>query len=118
MGMLVEGFFNGVDVVAEVMASASIAAQGDPTEAPIPPPKPIPTKGSTQAERVGKSVPILAEIPTPQKEVTPTYASRTGSASLATPSIISASDPFVALSQAVKDGFSLVVTHSLPSSAT
>ena len=107
MGMLVEGFFDGVDVVAEVMASASTAAQGGPTEAPIPPHKPVPTKGSTQAT-----------IPTPQKEVTPTYASRTGSASLATPSIISASDPFVALSQAVKDGFSLVVTHSLPSSDT
>ena len=118
MGMLVEGFFDGVDVVAEVMASSSIAAQGGPTEAQIPPPKPIPTKGSTQAKKVGKSVPIPVEIPTPQKEVTPTYASRTGSASLATPSIISASDPFVALSQAVKDGFSLVVTHSLPSSAT
>ena len=118
MGMLVEGFFDRVDVVAEVMASASTAAQGGPTEAPIPPHKPVPTKGSTQAKRVGKSVPIPAKIPTPQKEVTPTYASRTGSASLATPSIISASDPFVALSQAVKDGFSLVVTHSFPSSDT
>ena len=65
------------------------------------------------------SVPILAEIPTPRKEVTPTGASQTGSVSLATSPIISASDPFVALSQVVKDGSSLVVTpSSIPSSAT
>ena len=63
---------------------------------PIPPPKPVPTEESTQAERVGESVPISAEIPTPQKEVTPTDAS-----------------PFVVLSQAIKDGSSLVVTPSL-----
>ena len=65
------------------------------------------------------SVPSLTEIPTPQKEVTPTSASQTGSVSLATPPVISASDSFVALSQAVKDGSSLVVTpSSIPSSAT
>ena len=44
------------------------------------------------------SVPSLTEIPTPQKEVTPTSASQTGSVSLATPPVISASDSFVALS--------------------
>ena len=65
------------------------------------------------------SVPILAKILTPRKEVTPTSASQTGSVSLATPPVISASDSFVALSQAVKDGSSLVVTpSSIPSSAT
>ena len=79
------------------MASTSTAVQGAPIEALIPPPKPIPTKGSTQAERVGESVPIPTEIPTPQKEVTSTDTSRTGSASFATPLVIFASDPFVAL---------------------
>lgn len=48
VGMPVEGFFNGTDVVAKAMASASaIAAQGDPGEAPVPLSKPIPTEEST-----------------------------------------------------------------------
>ena len=44
------------------------------------------------------SVPILAKIPTSRKEVTPTGASQAKSVSLATYLVISASDPFVALS--------------------
>ncbi|KAL0005293.1 hypothetical protein SO802_012854 [Lithocarpus litseifolius] len=57
--------------------------------------------------------------PTPQKGVTSAGASQIGSTSPATPSIISASDPFVALSQVVKDGSSLVVTpSSIPRSTT
>ena len=50
---------------------------------------------------------------------TPTATSQTESASPSTPLIISTSDPFVAVSQAVKDGYSLVVTpSSIPSSTT
>ena len=46
-------------------------------------------------------------------------APQTGSASPATPHVIFASDPFVSLPQAVKDGSSLVVTpSSIPSFAT
>ena len=46
-------------------------------------------------------------------------ASHTRSASPTTPLVISASDPFVTLSQAMKDGSLLVVTpSSIPSSAT
>ena len=45
-------------------------------------------------------------------------APQTGSASLTIPPVIFASDPFIALSQAVKDSSSLVVTSSsIPSSA-
>ena len=114
-----EGFFDGVDIVAEAIAFASTAAQGAPVEALIPPPKPVPTEESIQAERVGESIPIPAKIPTPQKEVTPTDGSQTGNASPATPPIISSSDPIVALSQAKKDGSFLVVTpFSIPNSAT
>ena len=48
-----------------------------------------------------------------------TGASQTGSTSPTTSFVISTSDPFVALSQAMKDGSSLVVTpSSIPSSAT
>ena len=37
MGTPMKGFFNGVDVVAETMASATTtAAQGVPVETPIP----------------------------------------------------------------------------------
>ena len=117
-----EGFFDRVNVMAEAMASASVATtQGAPAETLVLPSEPIPTEESTQAERTlsGESAPISAETPTPQKEVTPTGTSQTESTSPATPPIISASDPFIALSQVVKDGSSLVVTLSfIPSSAT
>ena len=75
MGMPMEGFFDGADIVAEVMASAFAATQGAPVEAPIPPPKPVSVEESTQTERVGESVLIPVEVPTPQKEVTPAVAS-------------------------------------------
>ena len=101
MGMPIEGFFNEADIMAKAMASAFVAEQGAPVEVLICPPKPVPVEESTQTERVCEFVPIPAEIPTPQKEVTPTGASQTGSASLATPLIIFASDLFVVLSQAV-----------------
>ena len=101
MGMTIEGFFNEADIVVEAMASAFVAEQRAPVEVPIRPPKPILVEESTQTERVCEFVPIPVEIPTPQKEVTPTGASQTGSASPATPLVISASDLFVALSQVV-----------------
>ena len=119
MGMPMKGFCDEADIVAEAMAFTSTAAQGAPAEAPIPPPKLVPIEESTQTEKVGEFVPIPAKIPTPQKEVTPTGASQTGSASPITPPVISTNDPFIALSQAVKNGSSLVVTpSSIPNSTT
>ena len=53
---------------------------------------------SVQTERVGESIPIPTEILNPKKGATPTGAFQTGSASPATSPVISASDPFVALS--------------------
>ena len=51
--------------------------------------------------------------------VTPPATVQTEAPSLATPLVISTSDPFVAVSQTVKDGSSLIVTpSSIPSSAT
>ena len=108
--------------MAEAMAFASAATtQEAPTKAPVPPSKPISTKESTQVEKVviGESTPILTEIPTPQKRVTPVGVSQTESTSPITPPVISASDPFVAFSQVVKNGSSLVVTPSfIPNSTT
>ena len=119
MGIPMEGFFDGVDIVAEAMASNSAAAQGALAETPIPSPKPIPIEESVQTERVSESASIPTKILTPYKGVTSATASQIGRTSPATPLVISASDPFAALSQAVKDGSSLVVTpSSIPSSAT
>ena len=101
------------------MPSVSATTQGAPVEAPISPPKPISVEESAQAERVGESALIPAETPTPWKEVTPASASQTRSASPTIPPVISTNDPFIAFSQAIKDGSSLVVTpSSIPNSAT
>ena len=116
--MPMEGFFDEADVMAEAMSSTSTATQGAPAEAPIPPPNPVPIEKSTQAERLGEFVPIPTKIPTPQKEVSPVGAPQIGNASPTTPHVISACNPFVAFSQAMKDGSSLVVTPSIPSSTT
>ena len=118
----IEGFFDGAEAMAETMASASIAtAQGALTKALVPPSKPISIEESTQAKKVAieEFAPITTEIPTPQKGVSPTGASQTKSTSLATPLVISTSNPFIALSQAMRDGSSLVVTpSSIPNSTT
>ena len=101
MGMPIKGFFDGEDVVAKAVASASTAAaQGAPAEALVPLFETILAEESTQAKRAisGESASILIEIPTPQKEVTPIGTSQTGSASPSTPLFISASDPFITLS--------------------
>lgn len=117
-----EGFFDGADAVAKAMASDFAAtAQGAPIEAPNPPFEPVSTEERTQVERVAteESAPIPTNISTPQKGVSLVGESWIESTSLATPHVISASDPFITLSQAVKDGFSLVVTaSSIPNSAT
>ena len=109
-------FFDGADAMTEAMASAStIVAQGVPIEALVFPSEPISVEDSTQDERVvtRESAPILVEIPIPIE------ASQTMSTCHATPPIISASDPFISLSHAMKDGSSLVVTpSSIPSFVT
>ena len=114
-----EGFFNRANVMVKAMASAFAATtQEAPAKALIPPSEPIPAEESTYARKVfsGESAPILVEFPTPQKEITPTSISQTESTSSATPLVIFASDALIALSQAVKDCSSLVVTpSSIPS---
>ena len=47
-GIPIEGFFDGANVVAKAMASASAAtAQGAPVEAQVPSSKPVSTEEST-----------------------------------------------------------------------
>ena len=120
MGTPMEGFFNGVDVVFEATTSATPATtQGVPAETSIPSTKSVPIDEGTHTERVSEAALILAETLTPQEEAIPPIIAQTEITSLATPLVISTNDPFAALSQAVKDGSSLVVIlSSIPSSAT
>ena len=112
-----EDFFDRADVVFATPAP-SVAAHRIPAKAPIPSSELVPRKESTYIEKVSETTPISAKTPTPQEEVIPA-AVQTETASLILSLVISTSDPFVALSQAVKDGSSLVVTPcSIPSSAT
>ena len=122
-------FFDGADAIVEAMASTTIvatqgvaAAQGVLVEALVPPHEPISAEESAHAEGVviREFTLIFAEITTPLKGVIPARASQTKSTSSAiAPPVTSASNPFIALSQAVKDGYLLVVTlSSIPSFAT
>ena len=73
----------------------------------------------TYTGKVSEAIPVPAETLTPHEVATPPATIQTEAASLVTPLIIFTSDPFAILSQAVKDGSSLVVTpSSIPSSAT
>ena len=111
MGTPMESFFNEVDVVFKVATPTPPAAtQGVPAEAPIPSTKPVPTGEGTYMEGISETAPIPAETLTPQEGAVPPAVIQTEVASPATPLVISTSDPFTALSQAVKDGSSLVVT--------
>ena len=120
MGTSMEGFFDRASMVFEATASATlVAAQGVLAEAFIPSTEPEPIDEGTHTKRVSETAPIPAETLTPQEGAIPHVAAQIEIASLATPLVVSTSDPFAALSQAVKDGFSLVVTSSsFPSSAT
>ena len=120
MSTPMEGFFDGIDVVFKIATLAPLAAaQGVLVEAPIPSTEPVPIGEGTYMERVSETVPILAETLTPQEGAIPPVVAEIEVASHAMPFIIFTSDPFMALSQAVKDGSSLVVTSSsIPSSAT
>ena len=113
MGTPMEGFFDGVDVVAEAMAiAAPTATQGVPVKTLIPSAELVPVNEGTHTEKVSELAPIPAKTPTPQKGPASPIAFH------ATPLVISTSDPFMGLSQAVKDGSSFVVTpSSIPSSA-
>ena len=118
MGVPIEGFFDGVDI-AFATPTPSAAAHGVPTEVSTPPTEPVPKEEGTHTEGVNETTPISAKTLTPPEGVISPAAVQTEAASPVLPLVISTSDPFAALSQAVKDGSSLVVTlSSIPSSAT
>ena len=117
IGVPMEGFFDGVDV-AFTTPTPSASAHGVPTEAPIPHSDPVPREEGAHTERVSETTPIHAKTPAFPEGVIP-VAVQTEATSPILPLVISTSDPFTALSQAVKDGSSLVVTpSSIPSFTT
>ena len=112
-----EGFFDGANV-ASATTTPSTTAHGVLAKAPIPPSEPIPKEEGTHTERVSETTPIPTRTPISPKGVIPAVA-QTEATSPILPFVICTSDPFAALSQATKDGFSLMVTSSsIPSSAT
>ena len=120
MGAPMEGFFDKVDIVFGTPSpTIPAAAQGVPTKAPIPSTGPVPIGEGTHTERVNEAIPIPARTLTPQEGVIPPAVAQIEVASPTVPLAISTSDPFATLSQAVKDGSSLVVTpSSIPSYTT
>ena len=118
MGVPMGGFFDGSDVVFATLAP-SVVAPKVPAETPTFPTKPVPIDKGTHTGKVSEATPIPTETRSPQEVATPPAIIQTEAASPTTPFVISTSDPFAALSQAVKNGSSLVVTpSSIPSSAT
>ena len=118
MGVPMEGFFDGADV-AFATPTPSTAMHKVPTKTPTPSVEPVPREEGTHTERVGKTTPLLAETPTPPERAISPAAVQTKTAPSVLPLIISTSDPFAVISQAVKDGASLVVIlSSIPSSPT
>ena len=119
MGTPMEGFFVEADIMAEAIAITPATAQGAFAEPLFPLHRPSPIKQSAQTERVGEFTSIPVEAPTSQKGVAHADASQTRSTSPTTPLVISASNPFAAFSQSIKDGSSLVITPSfIPNSTT
>ena len=117
IGVPMEGFFDGTDVVLATPAPFA-AAHGVLVEALILPSEPIPKVEGTHTERVSETTLILAKTPISPEGVIPA-AAQTEATSPILPLVVSTSDPFTTLSQAVKDGSSLVVTlSSIPNSAT
>ena len=112
-----EGFFYGADVAFATLAP-SATTHGVTVKAPIPSSEPIPREKGTYTERVSETTPIPAKTPISPEGVIPA-AAQAEAISPILPLVISTSDPFTDLSQAVKDGSSLVLTpSSIPSYAT
>ena len=115
MGTPMEGFFGGAKF-ATLTASAN--THGVPVETSTSPTESVPIDESTHTGEVSEVTHPLAETPSVQRGATPPAATQIETTSV-TPLVISTDKPFTALSQAMKDGSSLVVTPSfIPISAT
>ena len=118
MGVPMDGFLDGVDV-AFTTPTPSTAAHKAPTKAPTPSAEPVPREEGTHIEGVGETTPLPIETPAPpERAISPTVI-QTKTTPSVLPLVISTSYPIAAISQAAKDGTSLVVTpSSIPGSVT
>ena len=96
MGVPMEGFFDGAEVVL-AMPAPSIATHKTPTKTPTPSIESVPREG-THVEGVGETTPLPVERPTPSEGAIPPAAVQTKTTSPVLPLVISTSDPFVAIS--------------------
>ena len=116
MGVPMEGFFDGAEVVLSTPAPP--AAHKAPAKTPTPSVEPIPREG-THVEGVGETTPLPAERFAPLEGATPSAVVQTKITPSILPLVISSSDPLADISQAAKGSASLVVTpSSIPGSAT
>ena len=118
MGVPMEGFFDGVDVVFATPAPSTTAYKA-PAKAPTPSAESVPRKEGTHTEGVGETTPLPAKtLASPKRAIYPA-AAQTKTARSVLPLVISTSDPFTVISQVAKGGVSLVITpSSIPGSAT
>ena len=117
MGIHMEGFFDGVEAILATLAP-STTAHKTPAKTPTPSAEPVPREG-THVEGVDETTPLPAERPIPSEGAIPPAAVQSKITPSVLPLVISNSDPFATISQAVKGGASLVVTpSSIPGSAT
>ena len=118
MGVPLEGFFDRANVTFATPAPSTAAHKilGKALTLSI---EPVPKEEGTHTEGVGETTPFSTETPAPPERAISPTAAQTKTASSVLPLVISTSDPFAALSQATKDGSSLVVTpSSIPGFAT
>ena len=108
MGTPMEGFFGGAEFAAP---ATSASTHGVPVETSTSPTEPVPIDEGTHTGEVSEVTPPLVETPLVQRGATLPAATQIETTPV-TSLIISTGNPFAALSQAVKDGSSLVVTHS------
>ena len=115
MGTPMEGFFGRAEFATP---ATSTATHGVPVKTFTSPTEPVPIDEGTHTGEVSEVIVLPTETPSVQRGATPLTTTQIETTPI-TPLVISIGDPFAALSQAVKDGSSLVVTpSSIPISAT
>ena len=103
-----EGPFDGAKFATP---ATSAAMHGVPVEAPTSPTGLVPIDEGPYSGEVSEVTPAPAKTPFVQRGATPPAATQIETTPV-TPFFISTGDPFATLSQAMKDGSSLVITLS------
>ena len=108
MGTPMKGFFGGAKFTTPAFSTGT---HGVLVETCTSPTKPVPIDEGTHIGEVSEVTPPPTKTPSIQRGATPPAATQIVT-TLVTPLVISTDNSFAALSQAVKDGSSLVITPS------